>query len=214
MAGGSVAMSDNASAALASTFLLIERVRELVQSDFTGEQLLAMSPDEKANLIQILPVGCFPHIRCLLAKHGIEEKVAHMEPLIPPADQQLRLERHLDSLLHAIQKNFGMGRDQYAKGDQQDFRAYLEENYANSTLFNTGRAGTGSRMDASFEVAYAVAMNYKPYLNFLIYLKNISNESSILSNSISIRLGSVEFYAPLLCRARLWITFFAPLRVL
>ena len=80
-------MSDNASAALASTSMLIERVRELVQSDFTEEQLSAMSPDEKTNLIQIRRVGCFPHICCLLAKHGIEEEVAHIEPLIPPADQ-------------------------------------------------------------------------------------------------------------------------------
>ena len=69
-------------------------------------------------------------------------------------------------------------------------------------------------MDASFEVAYAIALNYKPYLNFLIHLARISPQHSTLSDSIRIRLGSVEFNVPLLCRDRLWIIFFAPLRVL
>jgi hypothetical protein len=69
-------------------------------------------------------------------------------------------------------------------------------------------------MDASFKVAYAIALNYKPYLNLLIHLARILPKHSTLSDSIRIRLGSVEFYGPLLCRARLWIKFFAPLRVL
>ena len=45
MASGSVGMSGDASAALAKTSLLIERVRELVESDFTEAQLSAMIPE-------------------------------------------------------------------------------------------------------------------------------------------------------------------------
>ena len=207
-------MSDNTATALATTSLLIERVRELVESDFTEDQLSLMKPEEKSRLVRILGVGCFPHICCLLAKHCNEEEKEYLKQFIPVADQQLRLKRSLNSLLFAVQKNFRMGIDQYAKGDQHEFYSYLQENYPDFALFYTGRAGTGSRMDASFEVAYAIALNYKPYLNFLIHLARILPQHSTLSDSIRIRLGSVEFYAPLLCRARLWIKVVAPLRVL
>ena len=113
------------------------------------------------------------------------------------------MEPTLNSLLFAIQKNFRKGVDQYAKGDQHDFQSFLETNYPEYAMFYTRRAGTGSRMDANFEVAYAVALNFVPYLRFLVHLAQISSEASTLSNSIKIRLGSKEFYAPLLCRASL-----------
>jgi hypothetical protein len=54
MAAGSVGMSDNAATALATTSLLIERVRELVESDFTEDQLSAMTPEEKSRLFKYL----------------------------------------------------------------------------------------------------------------------------------------------------------------
>ena len=61
-------MSDNAATAMATTSLLIERVRELVQSDFTDDQLSQMLSQEKSDLVLILRIGCFPKTRCLLAK--------------------------------------------------------------------------------------------------------------------------------------------------
>jgi hypothetical protein len=121
MAGGSIGMSDNAATALASTSLLIDLVRDLVEADFTAEQLAVMSPTEREKLVRVLRVGCFPHVRCLLAKWAVEEEEAFLKPMIPVAEQHLRLEPTLSSLLFAIQKNFLKGFDQYAKGEQNDF---------------------------------------------------------------------------------------------
>jgi len=216
MAQGCVGMSDNAASALATTELLIAQVRELVEEEFDEEELNNMSATERDKLVRMLKVGCFPHLRCILAKWGIIEEEAYLKPLIPAVDQQLRMEPTLNSLLFAIQKNFRGGYDHYAKGQQHEFKAYFQREYPGYVMFNTGRPGTGSRMDAKFEVAYAVAMNCKPYISFLVHSSNISTttEDSVLSKSIMIRLGSVEFYSALICRARFWIKLFAPLRVL
>ena len=216
MALGCVGMSDNAASALATTELLIAQVRELVEEEFDQEELNAMSPAERDKLVRMLKVGCFPHLRCILAKWGIVEEEAYLQPLVPEADQQLRMEPTLNSLLLAVQKNFRGGYDHYALGQQWDFKAFFQQKYPGYVMLDTGRPGTGSRMDAKFEVAYAVAMNFEPYLQFLFYSATISTtaEESILSKSIMIRLGSVEFYSALICRARFWIKLFAPLRVL
>jgi hypothetical protein len=145
---------------------------------------------------------------------GVEEEEAFLKPLMPEAEQHMRMEPTVNSLLFAIQKNFRRGYEQYAKGEQDDFYAFFQRNYPGYVMFDTGRPGTGSRMDAAFEVAYAVAMNFEPFLNYLVHSSSISTEPAILSESIKNRLGSVEFYAPLICRARFWIKVFAPLRVL
>jgi hypothetical protein len=217
MAQGGVGMSDNAAPALLTTELLIDHIREIVEKDFSKDELDAMSTEERDKLVRMLRVGCFPHIRCLLAKWGILEEEAFLKPLIPASDQQLRMEPTLNSLLFAIQKNFRRGHDQYAKGQQAEFFTFVQREYTDKVMFDTGRPGTGSRMDAKFEVAYAVAMNFQPYLDFLIHRASISSTTdpaSILSESIKNRLGSLEFYAPLIYRARFWIKLFAPLRVL
>jgi hypothetical protein len=49
MAHGCIGMSDNAPTTLASTALLVERVREMVEEDFSEDELVRM-----------LRVGCFP----------------------------------------------------------------------------------------------------------------------------------------------------------
>ena len=62
MARGSIGMSDNVATALATTALLVDRVRELVEEDFSEEELEAMTPAERDALVQMLRVGCFPHL--------------------------------------------------------------------------------------------------------------------------------------------------------
>jgi hypothetical protein len=202
MAHGCIGMSDNAPTALSTTALLVDRVRELVEKDFSAAQLDAMPPTERDALVRMLRVGCFPHLRCLLAKWAVEEEEKFLKPHMPEADQHMRMEPTVSSLLFAIQKNFRRGFEQYAKGEQHDFYAFYQRNYPGYVMFDTGRPGTGSRMDAAFEVAYAVAMNFELYLNYLVYASSIATEAAILSDSIKNRLGSVEFYAPLICRAR------------
>ena len=214
MADGSIGMSDNAAPALATTQLLIDHVRELVEENFTEEELAAMTPAEREKLVLILRVGCFPHLRCLLATWAIKEEDIYMKAKIPVQEQHLRMDSDLNSLLFAIQKNFHRGFDQYAKGEQNSFYAYLAMHFPEYPLFNTGRAGTGTRMDANFEVAHAVALNFEPYTQYLMHSASISSEESILSNSIRDRLLSLEFYTRLICRSRFWVTLFAPLRVL
>jgi hypothetical protein len=174
MARGSIGMSDNAATALATTALLVDRVRELVEENFSKEELEAMTPAERDRLVQILRVGCFPHLRCLLAKWAVENEEAFLKPLMPEAEQHMRMEPTVNSLLFAIQKNFRRGYEQYAKGEQDDFYAFFQRNYPGYVMFDTGRPGTGSRMDAAFEVAYAVAMNFEPFLNYLVHSSSIS----------------------------------------
>ena len=210
-------MSDNAATALATTELLIDRVREIVEEEFSEDELAAMSATEREKLVRMLKFGCAPHLRCLLAKWGIVEEEAIMKPkmsIMSDADKQMRLEPTLNALLLSIQKNFRRGHQQYAKGEQDNFHAFFNQNYPGYVMFDTGRPGTGSRMDANFEVAYAVAMNFKPFLEYLVVNATMSSEAKTLSDSIRVRLGSKEFYAPLICRARFWIKLFAPLRVL
>ena len=214
MADGSVGMSDNAAAAQATTALLAEHVRELIEETFTDAELDAMSKEEREQLVLMLRVGCFPHLRSLLGEWAIKKEDAFMKAKIPVQDQHLRMDADLNSLLFAIQKNFHRGFDQYAKGVQNSFFAYLEMNFPEYPLFNTGRAGTGTRMDANFEVAHAVALNFTPYCEYLMHSESISADESILNNSIRDRLLSLEFYTRLITRARFWVTFFAPLRVL
>lgn len=48
-------------------------------------------------------------------------------------------------------------------------------------------------MDANFEVAYAVAMNFDAFFKLLIHSSLISTETATLSHSINNRLGSIEF---------------------
>ena len=214
MADFSIMMSDNAASALCASDRLIELVRELKEADFTPEQLSSMTKSEREELIRILRVGCFPHIRCLLAKWAIEEEEAFLDSHIPTTEQHLRLEKNLNSLLFAIQKNFRKGIDQYEHGKQNEFAIFCKDKFPDYVLFYTGRHGTGSRMDANFEVAYAIGMNFKLYLEYLVHASQLDSEQKILSNSIRLRLGSVQFKAPIILRARLWRTFFAPLRVL
>ena len=212
MASGSIGMSDNG--ALAATQLLIERIRELVEETFTAEDLDKMSKEQRDKLVVILKVGCFPHIRCLLAKWAIDEENKFIEPLIPTTDKYLRMEFELNSLIHAIQKNFSAGIFQYCKGQANDFASYMKIVLGEFPLFHTGRAGTGSRMDANFENAYAIAMNYTAYEHYLTHDASIRVVDSTLVDSCLVRLCSVEFYARLIARARWWIKVFAPLRVL
>ena len=61
MARGSIGMSDNAATALATTALLVDRVRELVEEDFSEAELEAMTPAERDALVRMLRVGCFSH---------------------------------------------------------------------------------------------------------------------------------------------------------
>ena len=70
LADASILMSDNAAAAVATMNLLLEHVRECVDSDFTEEHLRNLSPQERLALVQSLPVGCFAHLRALFAKKG------------------------------------------------------------------------------------------------------------------------------------------------
>jgi len=217
LAKDSIAMSDNAAPALAASSLLIDRVKELVEADFTQAQLQQMSPEAREKLVRMVRVGCFAHMRCLFMDRANQKEQDYMESLMPVVnDSNVRMERTLNSLLFAIQKNFRRGFEMYAKGEQRDFVAFYQEHYAGYAMFDVGRAGTGSRMDATYETAYAVAMNFKLYIDYLVKsaYEKTATDVSILSASIKNRLSSEEYYAPLIARARFWRTVFAPLRVL
>jgi hypothetical protein len=212
----SAVLTDNASTAKLSAAKLISLVRDLVEGDFTEDQLDAMNEGDRKRVVRCLLVGCFPHIRCLLANEAVKAETEYLKDKIGEQAQHLRMEANLSSLIFATQKNFRRGIDQYAKGQQSEFLAWLKDNKPNSVVFNAGRAGTGSRMDAEFECAYLICLNVEEYLEFLMaddHLK-AADEKTILSASIRQRLGSIEFIAPLVCRARFWLSLFAPLRVL
>ena len=51
MADGSVGMSDNAAAAQATTALLVEHVRELIEETFTDAEIDAMSKEKREQLV-------------------------------------------------------------------------------------------------------------------------------------------------------------------
>jgi hypothetical protein len=211
-----VVMSDNANAAKATSNGIIDLVRDLVEEEFTQEELDALSPEERTKLVNNIQFGCLPHIRCLFGGEAIKDETEWMKERLPVADQHKRLETAVSSVLFAIQKLFRDGKDQYAKGEQAAFIAWTELFSPHYVKLNLGRHGTGSRMDAQHEVAYKICLNRTTFLKYLLYDDAVSSkhDKSILSESVLLRIATEEFKCAMIVRAMLWRSLFAPLRVL
>lgn len=215
MAEFSLVMSDHASTATATTDLLREYIQELAEAGISEDRLVRMTAEERENLCRCIKYGCKAHARCLLANNAIAAEDEVMKELVPQAEQQQRMEATLSSLLHAISKEFLPGINQYAKGHQQEFAAFLKSKCPTAVEVNTLRH-IGSRMDGEFESAHRVNLMAHSFITFLVEMETVqaTDEKSILMMAIKNRLGSTCFKVALAVRGMFWISLFAPLRVM
>jgi hypothetical protein len=102
------------------------------------------------------------------------------------------------------------GSQQYAKGDGDAFKDYLEAHYPNVTSAKVNRAETSKRQDWSVEASYDIYPLLEPLMAYTV--GTLLQEANLLRDSILVTLESLHFEAYVHVNAIMWRVVFKELR--
>jgi hypothetical protein len=102
------------------------------------------------------------------------------------------------------------GAQQYAKGDGDAFKDYLEKNYPHLSSRHVNRAETSKRQDWSLEASYDIYPLMEPLIAHTV--GTLFDEANLLRNSLPVSLECLHFEAYVHVNAVLWRVVFKELR--
>ena len=220
LAGG-VVVSDNASAATATTRELIRRVGLDVAKNFPGgpEEFAKLSDDDKAKKVRVLGVNCFRHLPNTWLAGGEKKETELLKSLLATSLESLelseadieraRLQPGINGILRAASKEFGLGANTNAKGEGTKYWApHILETYPRELVIPVERTEKGTRFGIMTRAANAIYFNVSKYLPFL---DPVSKDKHILKDYLYAMLGCDENLACLRARCILDDKFTEPI---
>ena len=219
LAGG-VIVSDNASAATATTRELIRRVGLDVAKNFPGgpEEFAKLSDDDKAKKVRVLGVNCFRHLPNTWLAGGEKKETELLKSLLATSLESLglseaeidraRLTPGLNGVLRAASKEFGLGANTNAKGEGVKYWApHCLETHPGELIIPLQRTEKGTRFDIMTRAANAIYFNVPRLMPFL---DPVSRTKHILKDYLYAMLGCDENLACLRARCILDDKFTEP----
>jgi hypothetical protein len=219
LAGG-VIVSDNASAATATTREVIRRVGLDVAKNFPGgpEEFAKLSDDDKAKKVRVLGVNCFRHLPNTWLAGGEKKETELLKSLLATSLESLglseaeidraRLTPGLNGVLRAASKEFGLGANTNAKGEGVKYWApHCLETHPGELIIPLQRTEKGTRFDIMTRAANAIYFNVPRLMPFL---DPVSRTKHILKDYLYAMLGCDENLACLRARCILDDKFTEP----
>ena len=213
-------MSDNAAPALATSNefkrSIVEAVRLWVgEGDFDG-----MESEAREEIVNVINLRCFAHIRCLCANDGVklEDEFMKFHYEMPETWKDVPvlsgvMKSQLNDLIFSIQKYLYDDKYDASYGARQEFINFMEARYPTVPVLDLGRAGNGNRFDMEMYHAYRLAQMQRYIMEFCVHKKTVDGSAeTIINKSILSRLSSKYFRSAIVCRAKLWTKVYYPLR--
>jgi hypothetical protein len=122
----------------------------------------------------------------------------------------VRLECNGVHFLRTVCRLTHTGAQQYAKGDGDAFKDYLEKNYPHVSSRHVNRAETSKRQDWSLEASYDIYPLLEPLLAYTV--RTLLDEANLLRDSLLVSLECLHFEAYVHVNAVLWRVVFKELR--
>jgi hypothetical protein len=122
----------------------------------------------------------------------------------------VRLECNGIQFLRSVCRLTHNGPQQYAKGDGDAFKDYLETHYPGLSSARVQRAETAKRQDWSLEASYDIFPLLEPLLDYTVH--SLLSEANILRDSILVSLECLHFEAYVHVNALMWRVVFKELR--
>ena len=124
----------------------------------------------------------------------------------------VRLECNGIQFLRTVCRLTHNGPMQYAKGDGDAFKDYLEKHFPHLTSKRIGRAEQAKRQDWSLEASYEIYPLLEPLMSYTV--SKLLDEANILRDSLLVSLECLHFEAYVHVNAVLWRVVFKELRAL
>ena len=168
---------------------MVELVRESVVESY--KESLApgvwegMSEEERDGAVRAHAVVCHNHLRSTMLRQGIKEELSFLKEALAEALEELSPEEHVtlhvDGICRAAAKKFFFSAsNMYAKGKGATFLAWCIANHSKCIVNVLPQADLGTRLDSSTDVALALYMNRKLYLEWLeVRLAGMGAESKL-----------------------------------
>jgi hypothetical protein len=122
----------------------------------------------------------------------------------------VRLECNGIHFLRTVCRLTHHGPQQYAKGDGDAFKDYLEKNYPDVTSARVQRAETAKRQDWSLEASYNIFPLLEPLMAYTVC--TLLREANLLRDSVLVSLECIHFEAYVHVNALMWRVVFKELR--
>ncbi len=122
----------------------------------------------------------------------------------------VRLECNGIQFLRTVCRLTHTGSQQYAKGDGNAFKDYLQANFPNLTSGKINRAETSKRQDWSLEAAYDIFPLLEPLMAYTV--GTLLDDANLLRDSLLVTLESLHFEAYVHVSAIMWRVVFKELR--
>ena len=122
----------------------------------------------------------------------------------------VRLECNGVQFLRTVCRLTHTGAQQYAKGDGDAFKDYLDKNYPHVSSRRVNRAETSKRQDWSLEASYDIYPLMEPLLAYTV--GTLLDEANLLRDSLLVSLECLHFEAYVHVNAVLWRVVFRELR--
>jgi hypothetical protein len=122
----------------------------------------------------------------------------------------VRLECNGIHFLRTVCRLTHHGPQQYAKGDGDAFKDYLEKNYPDVTSARVQRAETAKRQDWSLEASYNIFPLLEPLMAYTV--STLLREANLLRDSVLVSLECIHFEAYVHVNALMWRVVFKELR--
>ncbi len=139
-----------------------------------------------------------------------------LEQILGPAMREakssvaVRLECNGIQFLRTICRLTHTGSQQYAKGDGDAFKDFLETHYPHVTSAKVNRAETSKRQDWSVEASYDIFPLIEPLMAYTV--GTLLDEANLLRDSLLVTLESLHFEAYVHVNAIMWRVVFKELR--
>ena len=212
LAGG-VAISDNASAAIATSRELGHLVQAAVVEELGREVVMMMTPDELDSATEMFIGTCERHLVNTLLDGAIKAEVEflttrHADDLAKlPKD--LRATLDVSALCRAVAKAYGTGDGLYAKGlSQIDWRPFLDSMTSGKEMLAFKRTDKGHRQDNQTDAARIIWWMRKEIVECASLNRDLGDH--MLRQHVSTHLQSTIIVATLYARAILDDKFTQP----
>jgi hypothetical protein len=122
----------------------------------------------------------------------------------------VRLECNGIQFLRTVCRLTHTGSQQYAKGDGDAFKDFLETQYPHVTSAKVNRAETSKRQDWSVEASYDIFPLLEPLMAYTV--GTLLDEANLLRDSLLVTLESAHFEAYVHVNAIMWRVVFKEIR--
>ena len=205
-------MHDTCHAANLVASLMVDLQQRKKREFLSDEVWELVTPQSKA----IFNFLCGNHTRNLPIDRFNKLYDKWLEEILGPAMREaktgaaVRLECNGIQFLRTVCRLTHTGSQQYAKGDGDAFKDYLEANYPNVTSAKVNRAETSKRQDWSVEASYDIYPLLEPLMAYTV--GTLLQEANLLRDSLLVTLESLHFEAYVHVNAIMWRVVFKELR--